>query len=152
MIEVVYNYVEDGIDRSGKRIPDIPVAWIILHRKNENRKILGPCIVDTGFDGGIYANPELSLNFEGIPPEGTEWFYSAGDHDIECDVYSAECFLLRSGEETVPLGKVRVYIPVRLEDLPEETIMGREVLNSLTVVLDGKNLKMGYEKLKQRTP
>ncbi|MGQ9723485.1 MAG: hypothetical protein ACUVXA_19440 [Candidatus Jordarchaeum sp.] len=151
MIEVVYNYVEDGIDRSGKKIPDIPIAWIILHRKKENRKMLGPCLVDTGFDGGIYANAELSLNFEGIPSEGTEWFYGAGDHDIECDVYSAECFLL-SGEETVPLGKVRVYIPVRLEDLPEETIMGREVLNSLRVVLDGKNLKMGHEKLKQRNP
>ncbi|MBS7269803.1 MAG: hypothetical protein KIH10_13305 [Candidatus Freyarchaeota archaeon] len=147
MIEVIYRYVEDGVDRSGKKIPDIPVAWIILHRRKENRKMLGPCVVDTGFDGGIYANAELSLNFEGIPAEGTEWFYGAGDRDIECDVYSAECFLL-SGEETVPLGEVMVYIPVRVEDLPEETIMGREVLNTLTVVLDGKNLRMGYEKLK----
>ena len=142
MIEVVYKYVEDGVDRTGKKIPDLPVAWIILYRKKENRKMLGPCIIDTGFDGGIYANAQLSLNFEGIPPEGTEWFYGAGDHEIECDIYSAECLLL-SGEKTVPLGTVTIYIPVRLEDLPEETIMGREVLNSLLLTLDGKNLKIG---------
>ena len=141
---MAYKYAEDGIDRSGKRIPDIPIARVILYRKEENSKMVGPCVVDTGFDGGIYANAELALNFEGIASEGREWFYGAGDRDIECDVYNAECLLLGEEGETVSLGRVMVYISIRIEDLPEETIMGREILNRLAISLDGKNLKMGY--------
>nr|MDO8078088.1 hypothetical protein [Candidatus Freyarchaeota archaeon] len=144
MIKVTYRYVKDGIDRGGKKIPDIPVAWVVLSREEDNLKVVGPCVVDTGFDGGIYANAELALSFEGIPPDGSEWFYGTGNQDIECDTYDVECFLLGEREETFPIGKVTVYVPTRIENLPEETIMGREILNRLTINMNGKKLRVHY--------
>ena len=55
-----------------------------------------------------------------------------------------ECFLLSGREETFPIGKVTVYVPTRIENLPEETIMGREILNRLTINMNGKKLRVHY--------
>lgn len=55
MTHLEYDYVEDGISRSVRRIPDVPVLEILLYDRRK-KGVGGLAMVDTGFDGGIYAN------------------------------------------------------------------------------------------------
>ena len=93
-------------------------------------------IIDTGFDGGIYSDDRLPAIFEGEAPERLETLHQFGGQ-VKCEVFKAEVWLLRerSREEKISLGSVSVYIPIKAENLAENIVVGREVLNALEIFL-----------------
>lgn len=105
-----YTYVEDGYDPRGRKLPAIPVLWLEL--SVPGARLRGPCIIDTGFDGALYASEDLALLLEEAEPEGIDFLYTVGEQEIECEVFRAECLLISGGGEPVAeLGEVPVHVP-----------------------------------------
>jgi hypothetical protein len=114
--------------------------WIGL--EGPNGKFEGPCLVDTGFDGALYASEDLALLLESASPTRRDYLYTVGDHEIECEVFPLRAYLVaKEGRRKLAmLGLVETLVPTRPNDLSDVTIIGRKVLNSLVVRLDGKKL------------
>ena len=111
-------------------------------RRDLKKGLIGESIIDTGFDGAIYANLKLAEFLEGIRPIRTSELQAAG-HGIECEVFTVECHVVNMHSKTVlTLGRVEVYCPVDPIDLSEDVIVGRAILNRLTLHLDGKLTKV----------
>jgi hypothetical protein len=151
-LRVKYSYAGDGHDRLGRKLPDIPVLWVELLLPTKHR-IGGPCIIDTGFDGGIFANEDLVLFLEGISPTRTDELYALGGREIRCQVFSVKGRLMtESGERLHDLGAVDIYVPLVPEELSAEVVVGREVLNRLSLGLDGKEVKVFLDRRRASAP
>jgi len=121
-----YPYMENGYTTYGEKIPDIPIAYLLL--KAGRFKARGPAVIDTGFDGGIYPNMEIIRMFEGIEPKAKVNFENPLFGLSEFEVYTAEAFLY-TGMQQLFLGEVRVYIPTEPELITGEVLIGREIVN-----------------------
>jgi len=132
-----YPYVEDGYTAHGEKIPDIPVAYLLV--KAGKFKARGPAIIDTGFDGGIYPNMEIIKMFEGVEPKTKVNFENPLFGVSEFEVYTAEAFL-HNGTRQITLGEVKVYIPTEPEFITGEVLLGREIINSKikSLILDAQ--------------
>ena len=140
-MRVSYPYVEDGYDFKGRRLPAIPVLWLEL--STANGRLRGPCLVDTGFDGMLYANDELALLLEGVEPTGYELLYAVGGREVKCEVFKVEGSLIsEDGTPVLKLGELNVLVPMLPENLSYEVIAGRGVLNRLTLKLNGQTLEV----------
>jgi len=141
-LKASYPFVEDGYDRGGSKLPDVPILWVEL--ENPSGRFRGPCLVDTGFDGAIYANEELALLLEGSSPIRTDYLYTVGEHEIECEVFALNGYLITSetARRVTDLGRIDILIPTRAQELSREVIAGRRILNTLVIKLDGKNLEV----------
>jgi len=140
-LRVSYPYVEDGYDFKGKRLPAIPVLWLEL--STADRRLRGPCLVDTGFDGMLYANDELALLLEGAESIGSETLYTVGGVEVECEVFRVKGVLIsEDGAPVLELGELDVFVPTLPENLSYEVIAGRGVLNRLTLKLNGHMLEV----------
>ena len=140
-MKVEYPYIKNGYDKLGRRLPDVPILWmeLVSHR---GQRLRGPCLVDTGFDGALYANEDLALNLEGLSPVRTDELYALGGHEIGCEVFSVEGYLTTpEGRDRVcKLGVIEVYVPFTPGELSAEVVVGREVLNRLPLTLDGEKV------------
>ena len=136
-----YPYAEDGYDVRGRRLPAIPVLWLELSVASS--RLRGPCVIDTGFDGALYANEDLALLLEGVKPVGVASLYAVGEGEIRCELFRVEATLIsEDGAPVLELGETTVYVPIYPEALSHEVIAGREILNKLTLKLDGKLVKV----------
>lgn len=137
-----YDYLKNGFSSSGSKIPDIPIVRVLLSVKGREFGIQGPVLVDTGFDRGVYANYAIASYLEGCEPVSREALEAPG-HLIDCEVFTMECSLLDSvtSEPVVDLGEVQVHVPTDPNDLTDEVLIGRNVLNSLEMILNGEKLK-----------
>ena len=129
------------MDESGKKLPNIPVIWLGLEASS--KRFEGPCLVDTGFDGALYASEELALLLEGVSAARKAYLYGVGDHEIECEIFPLRGYVTsREGRRILSLGLIEAMVPTRAIDLTDIAIVGRKVLNSLTLKLDGKRLEL----------
>jgi predicted aspartyl protease len=137
-----FAYKEDGILPDGSKVPDIPFINLLIVRRDLKKGLVGEPIIDTGFDAAIYANLKLVEFLEGLRPARTSELQAAG-HSIECEVFTIECHVMDAHSKTVlTLGRVEVYCPIDPDDLSEDVIVGRAILNRLTLRLNGKETKV----------
>ena len=123
----------------GNGIPDIPVIYIALHI--ENRRVGGPALVDTGFDGGIYPNEYLYdylSKFELKSDKEETLIDVTGKINCKILYVTAEIFDPDS-DLRYNLGKVKVYLPESREYISDNVIVGREIINNLDIRLNGKD-------------
>ena len=128
-----YVYLENGYSHYSAKIPDIPVIYLAIRVGRFIAR--GPAIVDTGFDGGIYANMDIIRVLKGLKPSRVIEFEHPMFGVSEFEVYSAETFLYHRGEY-VSIGVNNVYVPTEPELITEEVLVGREVLNKLKILLN----------------
>lgn len=132
-----YIYELDGLDEEGIKIPDIPVIYLVLQTNRGRAR--GPAVLDTGFDGGIYPNIQVVRILEGMKPLALKRLEHPLYGYVECEVYMAKAFLSTPNfTETVSLGDVKIYVPTEPEYLSDEVLIGREILNSFKIELDGR--------------
>lgn len=135
---VKYAYETGGILPDGSKVPDIPTLKIMLVRKDIGKFTVGDALIDTGFDYSFYSNIEVSNFLEGLKPAGKIQLKSVAE-PIECEIYETEAFIATGDLKRVKnLGKIKIYVPVNVENLSDDALIGREILNSLTMKLDGK--------------
>jgi len=137
-----YRYKEDGILPDGSRLADIPIMNLTLVRRDVKKALAGEAIVDTGFDESLYASIQLVEFLEGLRPIKTATLQAPG-HEIPCEVFKVECYL--ADDDLTPildLQEVEVYTPINVEDLSEDVIIGRVILNRLKLQLTGKFLQV----------
>jgi len=137
-----YPYKEDGILPDGSKVPDIPIVNLLIVRRDLGRGLVGEAIVDTGFDGAIYANLDLVKFLEGSKPTREASLQAAGN-SITCEVFDVECNIAdQDSKPVLPLGMVEAYTPIDPADLSEDVIVGRAILNQIRLELDGKVAKL----------
>jgi len=137
-----YPYKEDGILPDGSRVPDILILTLLIVRRDLRKGLVGELIVDMGFDAGIYASLNLVEFLEGASPRRTTSLQAAG-HSVSCEIFDVECHIVdQYSKPVLPLGRVEVFCPVDPIDLSEDVIVGRAILNRLTVELNGKLAKL----------
>ena len=138
MTSTNFAYKEDGILPDGSKVPDIPFINLLIVRRDLKKGLVGESIIDTGFDAAIYANLKLAEFLEGVRPTRTGELQAAG-HSIGCEVFTVECHVVDAHSKPIlTLGRVEVYCPVDPGDLSEDVIVGRVILNRLTLHLNGK--------------
>ena len=132
-----YAYEVDGLDEEGERIPDIPVVYLVLETSRGRAR--GPAVLDTGFDGGLYPNIEVVRILRGLKPLTLKRLEHPLYGFVECEVYRVKASIASPDfTRLIPLGEVKVYTPLEPDFLSEEVLLGREVLNTLKIRLDGK--------------
>jgi predicted aspartyl protease len=137
-----YPYKPDGILPDGSKVPDIPFLNLLIVRRDLRKGLIGESIVDTGFDGGVYANLNLAEFLEGLRPIRTASLQAAG-HAVTCEVFDIECHVAdQYSKPVIPLGRVEAYCAVNPIDLSEDVIVGRAILNRLRLELNGKVAKV----------
>lgn len=134
-----HRYAENGLTSAGRRIPDLPVVKLMLLRRDVKLRATGLAIIDTGFDGGVLPNIQLLTFFEGSTPRYIEKLAGPLGGTVDCEVFEVEGSLLSEDRKSaLRLGKLNAYIPVEPEYLSNEVLLGREVLNTLGIRLNGK--------------
>ncbi|MBS7644223.1 hypothetical protein KEJ26_06595 [Candidatus Bathyarchaeota archaeon] len=137
-----YRYKEDGILPDGSRLADIPIMKLMLVRRDIGKAIVGEAIADTGFDESLYANIQLVEFLEGLRSIRTATLRALG-HEVACEVFKAQCHLVDDNLRPVlNLQEVEVYVPINVEDLLEDVIVGRSILNQLKLQLNGEFLQV----------
>lgn len=138
-LRIEYPYAEDGLDTRGMRLPDIPILWLELQVARAVR-FRGACIVDTGFDAGLYANEDLTLLLEGLAPIREDILHTVGQETITCEVFQAKAFLTPPtvSRRLRSLGTAEIFVPVLPDHLSLEVIVGRGILNRLAIIIDGQ--------------
>ena len=135
--QIRFKYEADGYDRTGFKIPDFPVLYLILE-KPEGKKIAGPAIIDTGFDGSIFANEALVLFLRDIPKGDEKIIGGFGSDEFTCEIFKIKAYLANSEKQIVKtLGRVSIFVPTNLNYLSEYVILGRELLNKIEICLNG---------------
>ena len=137
-----YRYKEDGILPDGSRLADIPIMNLILVRRDLGKALAGEAIADTGFDESLYANIQLVEFLEGLRSTKTTTLQALG-HEVACEVFKVECHLADDNlRPALNLQEVDVYTPTDVDDLSEDVIVGRTILNRLKLHLNGKFLQV----------
>ena len=135
---VKYEYEEGSILPDGSKVPNIPTLKMMLIRKDIKKFIVGDAVIDTGFDYSFYSNIEVSNFLEGLKPVGKIQLKSVKE-PIECEVYEIEASIVTEDLKQIKkLGKIKIDVPMSIENLTGDALVGREILNSLTLKLDGK--------------
>lgn len=77
-------------------------------------------------------------------PIRTDYLYTVGEHSIECEVFGSNGYLItaETGGRLADLGPTDILVPIKVDDLSREVIVGRKTLNSLVIKLDGKSLEV----------
>lgn len=130
-------YAPDGYSASARRMPNIPIAKLLLKRTDRRIQARGPAVIDTGFDGGVYPSLEAVRVLEGMRPKFVEPLFHPLYGKIEAEIFELEAYLLDEGNEALALGSVYVYTPTEPEYLSDESLIGREILNKHKILLDG---------------
>lgn len=137
-----YRYKADGILPDGSTLVDIPVMNIALIRRDVKKALAGEAIVDTGFDESLYANIQLVEFLEGLRPIKTATLQALG-HEVPCEVFKVECYVADGDlKPAISLEDAEVYAPIDVEDLSEDVIIGRAILNRLKLQLNGRSLQV----------
>lgn len=137
-----YRYEKDGILPDGSKVSDIPVMNLILVRRDLRRALAGRAIVDTGFDESLYANADVAKFLEGSRVLKMATLQSVG-REIECEVFQLECHLADEDYRSVrKLDEVSMYVPENVDDLSDDVIVGRTILNLLKLHLTGRFLEV----------
>ncbi len=137
-----YKYQSDGYDRSGSKIPDFPILPLALE-KIKGKKISGPAIIDTGFDGSLFANDTLTLFLEDVPKEDEKIIGGFGAEEFTCELFKVKAQIIDNTRKTIKsLGEILVYVPTDLNYLSDYVIIGRELLNTLNLCLNGLETKL----------
>ena len=132
-----YKYQSDGYDRSGSKIPDFPILPLTLE-KIKGKKISGPAIIDTGFDGSLFANDALTLFLEDVPSEDEKIVGGFGAEEFTCELFKVKAQVIDTNRKTIKsLGEIMVYVPTDLNYLSDYVIIGRELLNNIHICLTG---------------
>ena len=132
-----YLYAVDGLDEEGERLPDVPVVYLVLETARARAR--GPAVLDTGFDGGLYPNVEVVRILRGLKPVALKRLEHPLYGFVQCEVYEVRASIASPDfSQITPLGEIRVYTPTEPEFLSEEVLLGREVLNRLKIMLDGR--------------
>ncbi|MHA1428543.1 MAG: hypothetical protein ACTSQI_21375 [Candidatus Helarchaeota archaeon] len=132
-----YKYQADGYDRSGFKIPAFPILPLALE-KAKGKKISGPAIIDTGFDGAVFANEALTLFLEDVPKEDEKIVGGFGAEEFTCELFRVKAQIIDTNRNIIkPLGETLVYVPTDLNYLSDYVIIGRELLNTISFCLDG---------------
>lgn len=129
-------YSADGYSPTARRLPDVPVAKLLLKRRDRRLQARGLAVVDTGFDGGVYPSIEAVRVLEGLTPSFVEPLFHPLYGKIETEVYELEGYV-SEGNEMITLGTVYVYTPKEPEYLSDESLLGREILNKHRILLNG---------------
>lgn len=133
-----YPYREDGILPDGFKIPDIPTMNLLFARSDLRKGLLGEAIIDTGFDAAIYANQDLVEFLANSRVKRTTSLQAAG-YTVTCEVFDIECHVTdQASKPILSLGVVEAYCPVDPVDLSEDVIVGRLILNRLSLNLNGR--------------
>ncbi len=136
--KTIYNYQTDGYDRSGIKIPDFPIINLLLE-KPSGKKIAGPAIIDTGFDGPLFANEAVTFFLVDVPKEEEKVIGGFGTNEFSCELFKVKACIVDSNQKIVSsLGQIFIFIPTDLNYLSEYAIIGRELLNTIQICLDGK--------------
>ena len=136
-----YRYVTDGLDENGEKIPDIPVIYVILETMRGRAR--GPAILDTGFDGGIYPNIQVIQILEGLKPIKIKRLENPLYEPVTCEIFKAKLSIYDPfTNQSLPMGLVNIYVPTEPEYLSNEVLLGKEILNKLTVELNGEWVKV----------
>lgn len=130
-------YTPDGYSATARKLPDIPIARILLKRRDRRLQARGPAVIDTGFDGGVYPSLEAVRLLEGLRPKFVEPLFHPIYGKIESEVYELDAYLLIEPNQAITLGAVYVYTPTDPEYLSEESLIGREIINKRRILLDG---------------
>lgn len=130
-------YAPDGYSASGRRMPDIPVARLLLKRTDRRIQARGPAVIDTGFDGGVYPSLGAVRVLEGFRAKSVEPLFHPLYGRVEAEVFEVDGYILLEGDEPLSLGSVYVYTPTEPEYLSDESLIGREILNQHKILLDG---------------
>jgi len=139
---VKYEYEEGSILPDGSKVPNIPTLKIMLVRKDIKKFTVGDVVIDTGFDYSLYANTEVSNFLEGLKPVGKIQLKSVKE-PIECEVYETEASIVTEDLKQIrKLGKIKIDVPTSIENLTGDALVGREILNSLTLKFDGKYVEI----------
>lgn len=137
--KISYDYHSDGFDRSGGKIPDFPILNLLLEKPN-SEKISGPAIIDTGFDGSLFANEALTFFLADIPKENEKLIGGFGTSEFTCELFKIKASIVDSNRKIVnSLGQILVLVPTDLNYLSDYVIIGRELINTIKICLDGKN-------------
>lgn len=139
---IKYAYESGGILPDGSKVPDIPALKMMLVRKDIRKLTVGDVLIDTGFDYSFYANLEVSSFLEGLEPVGKIQLKSVAE-PIECEIYETVAFIVTEDLKRVKnLGKIKIYVATNIENLSDDALVGREILNSLNLRLDGKYVEL----------
>ncbi|MCD6504797.1 hypothetical protein J7K52_05430 [Candidatus Bathyarchaeota archaeon] len=66
-----------------------------------------------------------------------------GEHEVECEVFKVEGYVTsEAGEPVIKLGEIPVLIPTSPDNLSYEVVVGRAILNRLTLKLNGKMVEI----------
>lgn len=141
--EIIYPYSTNGLSTKGQQIPDIPVVHLSIKREDKNYSVAGQALVDTGFDGGLYPNLMIIEYLEGLKPTKIEELESVGG-SITCEMFRViASFVDLETQGTIKtIGEINIYVPISPEALSDEVILGREVLNTLNIKLNGKRISI----------
>jgi hypothetical protein len=141
--EIIYPYSTNGLSTKGGQIPDVPVVHLSIKREDKNYSVAGQALVDTGFDGGLYPNLMIIEYLEGLKPTKIEELDSVRG-PITCEVFRVVASFVEpeTGETMKPIGEIDIYVPTSPEALSDEVILGREVLNTFNINLDGKRISI----------
>lgn len=141
-VSINYRYRPDGLLPDATKLPDIPLLNLVFVRRDRRQALLASAVVDTGFDGPVYANLELAEFLEALVPLTRAALDTAG-HRIDCEVFKVECHLADTERRPkMAFGQVDVYVPVQPADLTPDVLVGRTILNRLTLQLDGSSLQV----------
>ena len=131
-MRVSYGFAEAGYTTHGEKIPEVPIVSLVL--RVDRLQARGPAIVDTGFDGGVYANIEIVKLFADTKPSMISEFDIPVYGKCEFEVFTAQAFLRYKGKD-FEIGEARVYVPTEPEHLTGEVLVGREILNRFNELL-----------------
>jgi hypothetical protein len=131
-VKVTYSFAEGGYTTQGDRIPDLPTVNLAL--KVHRHRARGPAILDTGFDGGVYPNIEITKLFKDTEPLLVVEFENPLYGRSEFEVFTAQAFL-QHGMKYFSIGDVKVYVPTEAEHLTGEVLIGREIINQFKSLL-----------------
>jgi len=121
-------------------VPDIPIIYIAV--EVGNKRVGGPALLDTGFDGGIYPNQTLSYFLDPIVSQNSEILEDTSS-EIECNVIELNAEIFHPDSDVrKDLGVVKLYLPMDEKNITPDVIVGREILNRLDIQLDGKIVKI----------
>lgn len=136
------NYKIDGFDKSGIKIPDFPILYLLLEKPN-GEKIFGPAIIDTGFDASLFANDTLVYFLSDVLKDEEQIIGGFGMEEFNCEIFKIKANLVNINKKVIiSLGEISVLVPTDLKYLSDYVIIGRKILNTINFCLDGKKTSL----------
>jgi len=112
-------------DYSFAYIPSMPIIEVGLGLARGQIAIMLPAIVDSGADGTLV--PVRYLDQIGALPSGEQWLSGIAGERYEVELYSI----------FIQIGNYSIYARVVGDEVNNEVIIGRDILNQFIVTLNG---------------